>query len=135
MYPDNLRYTPEHEWVRRVGPTSLRFGITAFAAESLGDVVFVQLPEVGATIVAGEPCGEVESTKSVSDLYAPVDGAVVAVNTELESAPDLVNSDPHGAGWMVDVECSSPVDADAAWRRLMGAGDYEAGLGTQPPTS
>ncbi len=135
MYPDDLRYTAEHEWVRRLGPASFRFGITTFAAESLGDVVFVQLPEVGSTIVAGEPCGEVESTKSVSDLYAPVDGAVVAANTELESAPERVNADPYGAGWMVDVRCDSPGDADAAWERLMAAGEYESGLGSQSPAS
>jgi glycine cleavage system H protein len=128
MYPDDLRYTPEHEWVRREGPTLLRFGITSFAAEALGDVVFVQLPEIGASLVAGEPCGEVESTKSVSDIYAPVDGTVVAINPELDGAPELVNGEPYGEGWMVDVECATPQDADAAWDGLLTAVAYEAGL-------
>jgi glycine cleavage system H protein len=128
MYPDDLRYTPEHEWVRREGPTVLRFGITSFAAESLGDVVFVQLPEVGATLAAGQPCGEVESTKSVSDIYAPTSGTVVAVNADLEDAPELVNAEPYGAGWMVDVECAAAADADAAWAVLLTADQYAAGL-------
>ncbi|MCU0283835.1 MAG: glycine cleavage system protein GcvH [Candidatus Nanopelagicales bacterium] len=128
MYPDHLRYTPEHEWVRREGPTTLRFGITAYAAEALGDVVFVQLPDAGAAVVAGEPCGEVESTKSVSDIYAPVDGTVSAVNVELEGAPELVNAEPYGQGWMADVECPSAADADAAWDALLSAEQYEARL-------
>ncbi|HEX6887805.1 MAG TPA: glycine cleavage system protein GcvH [Candidatus Nanopelagicales bacterium] len=128
MYPDDLRYTPEHEWVRREGPSALRFGITAYAAEALGDVVFVQLPAEGAVLVAGEPCGEVESTKSVSDLFAPVDGSVVAVNTELEGAPELVNAEPYGEGWMVDVECGSAQAADAAWDALLTAEQYEQRL-------
>lgn len=128
MYPDDLRYTPEHEWVRREGPTVLRFGITSYATDALGDVVFVQLPAVGAAIVAGEPCGEVESTKSVSDIYAPVDGTVVAVNGELDGAPELVNGEPYGQGWMVDVECATPQDADAAWDALLTADAYAASV-------
>lgn len=128
MYPDDLRYTPEHEWVRREGPTVLRFGVTSYAAEALGDVVFVQLPEVGAALTAGEPCGEVESTKSVSDVFAPVDGTVAAVNGELEEAPELVNAEPYGQGWMVDVECESPAVVDAAWEHLLTADQYAAGL-------
>lgn len=128
MYPDDLRYTAEHEWVRRESPTVLRFGITSFAAESLGDVVFVQLPAVGETITAGEPCGEVESTKSVSDLYAPVDAVVIAVNEDLEDSPEMVNAEPYGEGWMVDVQCASPQAADAAWDNLLTAAAYEAGL-------
>lgn len=128
MYPDDLRYTPEHEWVRREGPTVLRFGITSYATEALGDVVFVQLPAVGATVSAGEPCGEVESTKSVSDIYAPVDGTVVAVNGELDGAPELVNGEPYGQGWMVDVECATPQDADAAWDALLSADAYAASV-------
>lgn len=128
MYPDDLRYTPEHEWVRREAPTVLRFGITAYAAEALGDVVFVQLPDAGAALTAGQPCGEVESTKSVSDIFAPVAGTVLAVNDELADAPELVNAEPYGHGWMVDVDCGSPDDADAAWAGLMAADDYAAGL-------
>lgn len=128
MYPDDLRYTAEHEWLRRESATVVRFGITSFAAESLGDVVFVQLPDVDAAIVAGEPCGEVESTKSVSDIYAPLSGRVVAVNAELEEAPQLVNAEPYGQGWMVDLEGESEAEVDAAWAALLGAEDYQAGL-------
>lgn len=128
MYPDDLRYTPEHEWVRREGPSILRFGITAFAADALGDVVFVALPAVGVALVAGEPCGEVESTKSVSDLFAPVDGTVVGVNADLEDSPEMVNAEPYGEGWMVDVDCASPDVADGAWETLMTADQYVSGL-------
>ena len=127
MYPQDLRYTAEHEWVRREG-AALRFGITSFAAESLGDVVFVQLPEPGAEITAGEPCGEVESTKSVSDIFAPVTGRVAAINEELEDAPELVNADPYGQGWMVEVESDSPAELEAAWEQLLSAEQYGAGL-------
>ncbi len=128
MYPEDLRYTPEHEWVRREGPTALRFGITSYATEALGDVVFVQLPQIGQALIAGEPCGEVESTKSVSDLFAPVDGVVAAVNAELEDAPEQVNAEPYGSGWMVDVECPSAEAADGAWEILLTADGYVAGL-------
>jgi glycine cleavage system H protein len=128
MYPDDLRYTPEHEWVRRESPTVLRFGITSHAAEALGDVVFVQLPRPGEALTAGEPCGEVESTKSVSDVFAPVDGTVMAVNVDLEESPELVNAEPYGEGWMVDVECASADEADGAWALLLTADQYESGL-------
>jgi glycine cleavage system H protein len=128
MYPDDLRYTPEHEWVRREGPSVLRFGITSYATDALGDVVFVALPHPGDDLVGGEPCGEVESTKSVSDIFAPVDGTVLAVNDELEGAPELVNAEPYGQGWMVDVECGSSEVADGAWETLMTADQYESGL-------
>ncbi|WP_343599986.1 glycine cleavage system protein GcvH [Mycobacterium sp.] len=102
--PPDLRYTAEHEWVRRTGDDTVRVGITDFAQSALGDVVFVQLPEVGAGVTAGESLGEVESTKSVSDLYAPVSAKVVAVNDDLGATPQLVNSDPYGAGWLVDLQ-------------------------------
>ncbi len=128
MYPDDLRYTPEHEWVRVLGPTLLRFGITSFATEALGDVVFVDLPVPGQELSAGQSCGEVESTKSVSDLYAPVDGAVSAVNEELESAPELVNAEPYGQGWLVEVQCPSEEAAQTAWAALMTAEQYAEGL-------
>ncbi|MGB7979290.1 MAG: glycine cleavage system protein GcvH [Candidatus Nanopelagicales bacterium] len=128
MYPDDLRYTPEHEWVRIIGPTRLRFGITAFAAHALGDVVFVDLPAAGQALSAGQPCGEVESTKSVSDLYAPVDGQVAAVNEELDAAPELVNAEPYDQGWMVEVDCSSAQATQAVWAALMTAEQYAAGL-------
>jgi glycine cleavage system H protein len=118
--PTELRYTAEHEWVRGPGADGVvRFGITDFAQEALGDIVYVSLPEVGAELRAGEPCGEVESTKSVSDLYAPVSGVVVARNTALDAAPELVNSDPYGDGWMIDVRTGE--DAAAA---LLDAAAY-----------
>jgi glycine cleavage system H protein len=128
MYPDDLRYTQEHEWIRRESPTVLRFGITSFATEALGDVVYVALPAVGSTLTGGQPCGEVESTKSVSDLYAPLDGTVVEVNSALEDSPEMVNAEPYGEGWMVDVECATPEDADAAWSLLLTAAQYADGL-------
>jgi len=103
-YPQDLQYTAEHEWVRTGSEGVVRIGITAFAQEALGDVVFVSLPAVGDTVTAGDSCGEVESTKSVSDVYAPVSGEVVAVNEALDSAPELVNTDPYGQGWMYDIK-------------------------------
>ena len=101
--PAELRYTAEHEWVRRTGTDTVRVGITDFAQSSLGDVVFVQLPAVGTEITAGDTFGEVESTKSVSDLYAPVSATVVAVNPDLDGNPQLVNSDPYGQGWLLEL--------------------------------
>ena len=101
-YPQDLRYTAEHEWVRVVGDRA-RVGITAFAQDALGDIVYVTLPDDGAQVTAGQPCGEVESTKSVSDLYAPLTGAVVSRNAALDATPELVNSDPYGEGWMFEV--------------------------------
>jgi glycine cleavage system H protein len=111
-YPDDLRYTTEHEWVRAVGDR-VRVGITAYAQDALGDIVYVSLPEPGSTISAGSAVGEVESTKSVSDLYAPVSGTVVERNGALEATPELVNSDPYGQGWMFEVEPSDPGAVDA----------------------
>jgi len=108
-YPDELRYTSDHEWVNRVGER-VRIGITAYAQDALGDIVFVSLPDVGATVSAGSSVGEVESTKSVSDLYAPVSGTVVALNDALQDEPNLVNTDPYGEGWMFEVE---PAEAGA----------------------
>lgn len=105
--PEDLRYSSDHEWVRNEGDL-LRVGITDFAQDNLGDVVFVQLPEVGAVLSAGSSFGEIESTKSVSDLYAPVDGEVVEVNGELENRPELVNSDPYGDGWICVVRPADP---------------------------
>ena len=110
-YPQDLRYTPEHEWVRSGDGGVVRVGITAFAQDALGDVVYVSLPTPGDAVSAGDTCGEVESTKSVSDLYAPLSGEIVAVNEALDSAPELVNSDPYGLGWMYDVKLT---DAGAA---------------------
>jgi len=122
-YPSGLRYTAEHEWVRVDGDT-VRVGITSFAQEALGDVVYVSLPTVGDTVVAGDTCGEVESTKSVSDLYAPVSGEVSAVNGALDATPELVNSDPYGEGWMYELTVSDAGVLDT----LMDADAYTAQL-------
>ena len=123
MYPDELRYTAEHEWVRATADGTVVFGITDFAQEALGDIVYVSLPEVGQVLDAGQPCGEVESTKSVSDIYAPVAGEVVAVNSELDHAPETINSDPYGAGWLADVTVA---DSAAAVVGLLDAAGYTA---------
>jgi len=104
--PAELRYTQEHEWVSIDGQVA-SVGITAYATQALGDVVYVSLPEVGATVTAGEPCGEVESTKSVSELYSPVDGEVVEVNEELDDDPGLINAEPYGLGWMFRVRVAN----------------------------
>ncbi|HWS90955.1 MAG TPA: glycine cleavage system protein GcvH, partial [Mycobacterium sp.] len=122
--PSDLHYTAEHEWVRRSGDDVARVGITDFAQSALGDVVFVQLPDVGAELTAGQSFGEVESTKSVSDLYAPVSGTVSAVNTELEGSPQLVNSDPYGAGWLLDVQVSDAAELESAISSLLDAEAY-----------
>ena len=119
--PPDLYYTSEHEWVQRVGDDTVRVGITDFAQSSLGDVVFVQLPDAGADVTAGEAFGEVESTKSVSDLYSPVTAKVVAVNGDLEGSPQLVNSDPYGGGWLIELQ----VDADALDDELAGLLDAD----------
>jgi glycine cleavage system H protein len=123
-YPQDLRYTPEHEWVRVGSDGVARVGITAFAQDALGDVVYVSLPTVGDSLSAGDSCGEVESTKSVSDLFAPVSGEIVAVNPTLDSAPELVNTDPYGEGWMYDVKLTEGGSADSlldvtAYRALL----------------
>jgi glycine cleavage system H protein len=103
VIPDDLRYTAEHEWVRDLGDGRVRIGITHYAQEALGDVVYVSLPETGAAVDAGQSFGEVESTKSVSEIYAPLAGEVVATNEALESRPELVNSDPYGEGWIAEL--------------------------------
>jgi glycine cleavage system H protein len=123
-YPEDLRYTPEHEWVRVDGDV-VRVGITAFAQDALGDIVYVTLPDDGATLQAGRACGEVESTKSVSDIYAPVSGTVVARNEALDASPDLVNTDPYGEGWMFEIRTPD----GAAVGSLLSAADYRAQLG------
>jgi glycine cleavage system H protein len=122
VIPDDLRYTEAHEWVREEADGVVRVGITDYAQAQLGDVVFVDLPAVGDPVTAGTPCGEVESTKSVSELYAPVSGEVVAVNGALEGSPELVNSGPYGDGWMFEVRAEGArldelLDA-AAYRSL-----------------
>ena len=117
--PADLYYTAEHEWVRRNGDDVARVGITDFAQSALGDVVFVQLPDVGTELTSGASFGEVESTKSVSEIYAPVSGKVVAINPDLDSAPESLNSDPYGAGWIADVEVAgTPSDLLSAAQYL-----------------
>ena len=125
--PSDLHYTAEHEWVRRSGEDIVRVGITDFAQSALGDVVFVQLPDVGSQVTAGESFGEVESTKSVSDLFAPVSGTVLAINGDLDGSPQLVNSDPYGSGWLVDVQVSDAAELESAISTLL---DPEAYRGT-----
>ena len=107
--PDELRYTAEHEWVSISG-TVASVGITDYAQQALGDVVYVSIPEPGSRVTAGEPCGEVESTKSVSDIYSPVDGEVTEVNEDLEDDPALVNTDPYGAGWLMRIRLGPDSD-------------------------
>lgn len=124
-YPQDLRYTAEHEWVRSGDDGTVRIGITSFAQDSLGDVVYVSLPTVGDTVAAGDASGEVESTKSVSDLYAPLAGEVTAVNAALEATPELVNRDPYGEGWMYELRPSD----DAAVGALLDPEAYQALLG------
>lgn len=122
MVPEDLRYTVEHEWLRETADGTIVFGITHYAQDALGDIVYVDLPAVGSTISSGSACGEVESTKSVSEIYAPVSGEVVAVNGLLADSPDRVNDDPYGEGWMIEVRPSAPgetLDA-AAYAALIG---------------
>lgn len=123
-YPSDLRYTAEHEWVRAGNDGTVRIGITSFAQDALGDVVYVSLPAVGDTVAVGDASGEVESTKSVSDLYAPLAGEVTAVNAALDASPELVNSDPYGEGWMYELK---PSDA-AAVEGLLDVEAYQQQL-------
>jgi glycine cleavage system H protein len=126
LYPEDLKYTSEHEWVRSPGESegSVRIGITHYAQDALGDIVYVSLPEVGESVSAGDTCGELESTKSVSDVYAPVSGEVSARNTSLDATPELVNNDPYGEGWLYEVV---PADSSAV-DGLMDAEAYQATL-------
>jgi len=126
VYPEELKYTSEHEWVRTPGDHegSVRIGITHFAQDALGDIVYVSLPAVGDAVTAGETCGELESTKSVSDIYAPVSGEVVGVNSTLDATPELVNDDPYGGGWLFEVVPTDAGQVDS----LMDAAAYEASL-------
>jgi glycine cleavage system H protein len=121
LLPEDLKYTAEHEWVQQ-GEGVLRIGITDYAQDQLGDIVYVSLPESGAAIAAGDAVGELESTKSVSDIYAPVSGTVSAVNEALDSQPELVNSDPYGEGWLFEVEASDEAVPDG----LLDAAGYQA---------
>jgi glycine cleavage system H protein len=124
VLPDDLRYTTEHEWIRLDGDTA-EIGITDYAQDQLGDIVYVSLPESGAEIEAGASVGELESTKSVSDIFAPLTGTVTGVNTALDQTPELVNSDPYGAGWLLRVQVADASAADA----LLDADGYRAHVG------
>ena len=124
MYPEDLKYTAEHEWLKAGEEGPVRVGITDFAQDQLGDIVYVQLPEVGSVVRAGDACGELESTKSVSDLFAPVNGTVTAVNESLADQPDLVNSDPYGEGWLLDIDVEDTAEVAA----LMDAEAYQGQL-------
>ncbi|MGI9608735.1 MAG: glycine cleavage system protein GcvH [Acidimicrobiia bacterium] len=119
--PEDLLYAENHEWVKKEDDGTIRVGITDFAQDALGDVVFVDLPDVGRELGSGEPFGEIESTKSVSDIYSPTNGEVVAVNENLEDTPELVNQDPYGDGWMIQLRPTP----DASLDRLMDAAAYK----------
>jgi glycine cleavage system H protein len=120
VIPEDLRYTAEHEWVSGDGSGPVRVGITDFAQEALGDIVFVQLPEEGATVTAGDTMGEVESTKSVSEIYAPLSGTVITRNATLADEPELINAEPYAAGWLVEIAPDDP----AAVSGLLDAAAY-----------
>ncbi len=127
MHPDDLKYTAEHEWLRLVGSgadASVRVGITSYAQEALGDIVFVTLPAVGAELEAGQSVGEVESTKSVSDVYAPVAGTVTAVNEVLDASPETINADPYGEGWMFEVRPATGAEQALEAPNLLDAAAY-----------
>ena len=126
-YPENLRYTKEHEWTRLTGNTAT-VGITAFAKDQLGDVVYLELPEVGATVTKGQPFGVVESTKAVSELFAPLTGKVTRVNQALVDAPEQINDDPYEKGWMIEIQLNAPAEAS----ELLNAKQYEELVASAP---
>lgn len=121
-YPDDRRYYTEHEWVKPIGEREARIGISWYAQDALGDIVYVSLPEVGAELAAGQPFGEIESVKSVSEIYSPVDGRVLEVNEEVANAPEVLNEDPYERGWLVRVALDAPSQLD----ELMDAATYES---------
>ena len=121
MYPENVKYTKEHEWVRVENGTAV-VGITDYAQEQLGDVVYVELPDMGTELTQFNTCGTIESVKTVSDLYAPLSGEVVKINEELDESPELINDDPYGAGWILEVTVSNPDEL----QQLLSASEYEA---------
>jgi glycine cleavage system H protein len=126
MYPENLRYTKEHEWVRVEGDVGV-VGITAHAQDQLGDIVYVDLPKLGARLEQGKALGSVESVKAVSDIYAPISGEVVEVNDTLSTAPEKLNQDPHGAAWLVKIKLSAPDETKA----LLSADEYQSYVGAE----
>jgi glycine cleavage system H protein len=120
--PPELRYTKEHEWIQEISATKFRIGITDYAQSALGDIVYIQLPKNGSSVNANSVCGEVESTKSVSEIYAPITGKVVLVNDKLESNPEIINADPYGAGWIAEIEIST----DSLQEVLLSAQEYQS---------
>jgi glycine cleavage system H protein len=124
-YPEDLKYSAEHEWVRSGNGSTVRVGITEYAADQLGDIVFASLPTVGDTVAAGDACGELESTKSVSDIFCPVPGVITAVNATLEGSPETVNGDPYGDGWLFELDVDDVADLDD----LMDADAYAEQVG------
>lgn len=127
VIPEELRYTPEHEWVLASAEGTVRIGVTDYAQTQLGDIVHVELPQVGKSVAQGDPIGEVESTKSVSEVFAPVAGEVVARNDALDGSPELVNDDPYGEGWMIEIKLAGTSEMDSLivaedYRRLIGEG-------------
>jgi glycine cleavage system H protein len=124
-YPEDLKYSSDHEWVRSGNGSTVRIGVTDYAADQLGDIVFASLPSVGETVSTGDACGELESTKSVSDIFSPVPGVVAAVNALLESNPETINADPYGDGWLFEVDLEEGADLDD----LMDADAYAEQVG------
>ncbi len=118
--PEDLNYTKEHEWVRGSSQTRFHIGLTDFAQSALGDIVYVQLPKVGQIVTSGEVCGEVESTKSVSEIYSPLTGTIISVNVALDATPELLNQDPYNEGWIAEIEISAPVSD------LLTSAEYES---------
>lgn len=125
MIPEDLKYTDQHEWVQSMGDDLVRVGITHYAQQQLGDVVFVQLPDVGKSVAAADAVGEVESTKSVSDIYAPLGGEITAVNDAVVTAPETVNEAPYGDGWLFEMRLADPASVNG----LLGAADYQGVIG------
>jgi glycine cleavage system H protein len=125
-YPEDLKYSTEHEWVRTGNASTVRVGITSYAADELGDIVFVSLPAAGEAVEAGDACGELESTKSVSDIFSPVAGVVSAVNPLLEANPETINADPYGDGWLFELELDDEADLDS----LLDADAYAEHVGS-----
>lgn len=119
--PGNLSYTKEHEWIEDLGNNRFRIGITDYAQSALGDIVYIQLPKLGQDVVAGSVCGEVESTKSVSEIYAPITGKIASINSNLDSTPEDINSDAYGKGWIAEIEIASDFDLNT----LLSAADYQ----------
>ena len=120
--PAEFKYTKEHEWIQEISATKFRIGITDYAQSALGDIVYIQLPKNGSSVNANSVCGEVESTKSVSEIYAPITGKVVLVNEKLESNPEIINADPYGAGWIAEIEIAT----DSLQEVLLSAQEYQS---------